>query len=500
MNLNIRLKLGLLNNIRFALLAVVVATSACAKPADVDEELNPVDLPIDERVIDRLESMPRSFAPVIGEAQKAVVSVHTAKVVKVLNSTGGLSREEELMRRFFNLPVPRQQTPSSEDDYKEQRVPQGVGSGVIVREDGYILTNNHVVTSGGKDVVDEVFVLLNDGRELQAEVVGHDERTDIAVLKVDAQDLPFLPIADSDNIAIGDIVFAIGNPMGVGQTVTQGIVSATERAIGIYGPAGYENFIQTDASINPGNSGGALIDVDGRLIGINSAILSQSGGNIGIGFAIPSNLSVAITSQLTAFGEVRRGFLGVQISELDADMAEAFGLDSTDGALIEEVVEGKPAEVAGLLKGDVIVMLNGKKIKSANQLRIKIGQIAPGSEIDIVYVRDGKEHTVSVSVADMESASSLIGGNILEGISTQLVNDELRSTYGLAKDIDGLVIVDVDQSSGYARKLRKGMVIIEINGRVIDSEESARDALGQGINRLYVYDRGRVGYIAIRVP
>lgn len=498
---NTRSKYGMSKYIRLALISVVAATSACAKSVDVEAAEEPIALNVDERLIDRMELLPKSFAPIIGEAKKAVVSVHTAKVVKVMNSNGNnLSPEEEMMRRFFGLPAPRQQRPSNEDDFKEQRVPQGVGSGVIVREDGYILTNSHVITGKGEEVADEVLVRLNDGRELQATVVGHDPRTDVAVLKVEVDGLPVLPIADSDNIETGDIVFAIGNPMGVGQTVTQGIVSATERAIGIYGPGGYENFIQTDASINPGNSGGALIDVDGRLIGINSAILSQSGGNIGIGFAIPSNLSVAITGQLTAFGEVRRGFLGVQISDLDPDMAEASGLESTDGAMIDKVVEGKPAENAGLKHGDVIVSLNGKKIKSANQLRIKVGQIVPGSEVEIVYMRDGEENTVSVNVEDMAVANALVGGEVLEGVNTQIVDDELRSRYGLAKEINGLAVVSVDQSSMYARKLREGMVIIEINGNEVRSQEEAREALGSGVNRLYVYERSRVGYIAIRVP
>ncbi|MCH6257014.1 Do family serine endopeptidase [Puniceicoccaceae bacterium K14] len=498
MNIKLLSKFDILKSSRFLVIAVLAATNACAKPVADEKEMTQIDLPVDEEIIDRLAPQPRSFAPIIGDAQKAVVSVYTANVVKVVNSAS--SREEEMLRRFFGMPSPRQQQPSDDEDYKEQRVPQGIGSGVIVREDGYVLTNSHVITSQNNEIADEVLVMLNDGRELQAEVIAKDDRTDVAILKVDATDLPYLSIADSDNIEIGDIVFAIGNPMGVGQTVTQGIVSATERSIGIYGPGGYENFIQTDASINRGNSGGALIDVDGRLIGINSAILSQTGGSVGIGFAIPSNLAVAITGQLTKFGEVRRGFLGVQISDLSPELAESFELDSTDGAVVDKVIEGLPAEAAGILNGDVIISVNGKKVKSRNQLRIKIGQIVPGTEVEIGYIRDGEKHTVLVNVGDMAEAGSTVSGKIMEGVSTQLVNDELRDEYGISKNVEGIVITDVDPGVGYARKLREGMVIIEINGRPVESEEAARDALRSGVNRFYVYDRGQVGYVAIRIP
>lgn len=473
----------------------LLSSGACAQTAETGQA---IDLPVDERAIERDGFLPRSFAPIIKEAQSAVVSVHTSKVVRVVNSTGPLSPEEELLRRFFGLPAPRQ-APQGEEEFEEQRIPHGVGSGVIVRADGYILTNSHVVTGGGQEMADEVLVRLNDGRELPAKVVGSDPRTDVAVLKIEAQGLTAIPIADSENIAIGDIVFAIGNPLGIGQTVTQGIVSATERAIGIYGPRGYENFIQTDASINPGNSGGALIDIEGRLVGINSAILSQSGGNIGIGFAIPSNLAVAITGQLTAYGEARRGFLGVQISDLTPDMAEAFGLDSTDGALVDKVEEGTPAAKAGIANGDVIVEVDGRPVRSANQLRIRIGQIAPGASVEISYVRGGKPGVATVEVGDQERAGALFGGQFLEGVAAQPVDDELRTRYGITRDVAGVVVTRVEATSEYSRSLREGMVIMEVNGVQVETLAEASKALQEGVNRLYVFDRGRVGYVAVRV-
>jgi len=480
--------------LRVGLMILLAVAPACAKSSE-DDLREAIDLRIDERTIERDGLVPRSFAPMIGAAKDAVVSVHTARVVRVFNSQGPRSREEEMLRRFFGLPTP-QQAPR-EEDIEEQRVPQGVGSGVIVREDGYILTNSHVIAGQNGEVADEVLVRLTDGRELPAEVLGRDPKTDIAVLKINAEELPTLSLADSDNIEVGDIVFAVGNPMEVGQTVTQGIISATGRSIGIYGREGYENFIQTDASINPGNSGGALIDIDGRLIGINSAILSRSGGNVGIGFAIPTNLAVAITGQLTAFGEVKRGFLGVQPADLDPDMAEAFGLDSTNGALIENVEEGTAAERAGLEIGDVIIEIDGRKVRNANQLRIQIAQLRPDSEIEITYVREGERNTAMVAIGD--KAAALYAGGILDGVSVQPVDEELRDRYGYPDDLTGLFIGELDPSSPYARRLREGMVIIEVNGVPARSVEVAQEAFRPGVNRLYVYDRGRVGFLALRM-
>ena len=459
-------------------------------------QAKPLNLEIESSSIDRGDRfMPHSYANMLNRATPSVVSVYTARIVKVARSSGG-SPEEEMLRRFFGIPIPRQ---DNNEPPEERRVPQGIGSGVIVSEDGYILTNNHVVSSEKGEDADEVLVRLNDDRELEAEIVGRDPLTDIAILKVNAAELPAVQIADSDNIAVGDVVFAIGNPMGVGLTVTQGIVSATKRSIGIYGDNGYESFIQTDASINPGNSGGALIDSEGRLIGINSAILSRSGGNIGIGFAIPSNLAVNISRQLADSGEVRRGFLGVGISDLTPDMAEAFGLEGTKGVLINEVEKDSAADRGGVERGDVVLEVDGKAVESANEFRIRIGYTLPGEKVKLLLARDGKRKTVDVEVGQASDRFAVSANELLEGVEVSELERDVRNEYRLPDDLDGLIVTKVDPDSPHARSMREGMVIVEINDREVETVREARDALVSGINKLYVYSRGRVGYVAIRI-
>ena len=478
----------------FASAGVLLAFAAVF--ANPDESRETLDLAVDHTPINRSAATgPVSYAPMLEKAQETVVAVYTADVVRVVRSSA--TPQDDMLRRFFGLPAPRGREEGSA--VEERRVPQGVGSGVIVREDGYIITNNHVVSDQRGEAADEVLVRLNDGRELSAEIVGRDPKTDVAVLKVEATGLPAAPIADSEEIKVGDIVFAIGNPMGIGLTVTSGIVSATDRAIGIYGRDGYEDFIQTDASINQGNSGGALVDVQGRLIGINSAILSRSGGNIGIGFAIPSNLAVNITRQLTESGEVQRGFIGVSISELTPDMAEAFGLDSTKGVLIEEVIEGLPAEKAGLERGDVIVKIDGKIIESSNELRLEVAQRPPGSSLEVLAVRDGKKKTFSINVGDQSNKLGSTGDELVPGVNAAPVDEATRRELGLPGRLSGLTITKVDPTSRYARRLTEGMVILEINDQQVNSLSDGREAMRQGANKLYVYHEGRTGYLAVRV-
>jgi Do/DeqQ family serine protease len=457
----------------------------------------PLELPVDGREIDRAAAAPPvSYAAMLEKTTPAVVAVHTAEVVRVVRSSG--MPQDDILRRFFGLPTPRQR-PLTEDDVEEQRVPQGVGSGVIVSKDGYILTNNHVVMDQRGGDADEVLVQLNDGRELPAEIVGRDPKSDVALIKVDAKDLPAIRITDSDHCKVGDIVFAIGNPMGVGLTVTQGIVSATGRSIGIYGREGYENFIQTDASINRGNSGGALVDIEGRLLGINSAILSLTGGNMGIGFAIPSNMAVSVAGQLTEFGEVRRGFLGVSISEISPDMAEAFGLENAAGVLVDEVEKESPADKAGLKRGDVIRKINGKPSGSPNELRLRVAQAPPGSRIRLDVVRDGEAMELKAEVVDRSQVLGGIGNEWLDGVTVGSLDGELRENLGIPERVQGVVIREVDPSSGYARFLRPGLVIMEVNDRRVQSVDEAKRALRPGVNKLYVYDRGRTGYLALRL-
>ncbi len=455
-------------------------------------------LEIDAASIERaLMPSLNSYAPVLREVTPAVVSVYTAKVVRFVRQQGPRTREEEMLRRFFGYPVPRRR-PITEEDIEERKVPQGVGSGVIVTADGYILTNNHVVTDERGNDADEVLVRLTDGSEYGAIIVGRDPNTDIAVLKIDAQGLPTANLANSDNLEVGDIVFAIGNPLGVGTTVTQGIISATGRAIGIYGEKGYEDFIQTDASINLGNSGGALVDTKGRLIGVNSAILSQTGGNIGIGFSIPTNLVSAVASQLVRFGEVRRGYLGVSTSDLTTEMAEAFDLKTTKGALVNQVEEEGPAALAGIQRGDVITRIDGRPVENTYELRLQVAQLLPGTEIEFDYYREGQRYKTSVLLGDQESLYSTTE-DILEGVTVSGLTEENRTLYSVPEDISGVIITEVASDSSYARYFRAGMIFLEINDNKVRTAEEAKNALQRGVNKLYVYNQGQAGYLALRI-
>jgi len=483
--------------IRTGLLVVgiLMGPVACAENQDHEAEFR---VTIDHAPVERNNpTRIASYSDVLKLATPAVISVHTARVVKIVRGGHGLSPHEELLRRFFGLPLPERRAPTVE----ERRVPQGIGSGVVITTDGYIITNNHVVSDGRGGPADEILVQLHDGRELPASIVGRDPRTDVAVLKVDATGLPTVQISDSDTIEVGDIVFAIGNPLGVGLTVTQGIVSATRRRLGIYGEEGYESFIQTDASINPGNSGGALIDTEGRLLGLNSAILSQSGGSIGIGFAIPSNLVVTIMTQLVAHGEVKRGMLGFSFGDLNPDLAEAFGLSSTEGVLIERVEPGSPADQAGLQHGDIVLMVNDKPMVNANELRLVLGQTLPGTRLVFDVVRDGDPITLTAIVADIDQgAEAAAGGSLLEGVQVAPLSEEVRSTFGLPDGLTGLAIITVNRDSSLRHYLREGMVLVEINDHAVTDLDQARILLRRGVNKFYVYDRGRTGYFAVRIP
>src|SRR5438477_1172751 len=299
--------------------------------------------------------------------------------------------DDPFFRRFFGSPF---------DDNGGRRQPRtfkerSLGSGVIVTKDGYILTNNHV-----EDGADEIKVARDkDKKQFTAKVIGRDPRTDIAVLKIDAKDLPFITFADSDKIEVGDVVLALGNPFGIGQTVTMGIVSATGR--GGMGIEDYEDFIQTDAAINPGNSGGALVDAEGRLVGLNTAILSRSGGSQGVGFAIPANLARSVMDQLIKSGKVERGFLGVGIQDLTPELARQFNVKDTQGALVSSVTPDSPADKAGLKSGDVIVEFNGRAVPDSRHLKLQVAETAPGSSTPVRVMRDGVNKMLSLTVKAM---------------------------------------------------------------------------------------------------
>jgi len=425
-----------------------------------------------------------SYADVVEPVQKAVVSVVSTKIVR--------QRINPMLRQLYGDQIP------SERDSKEQ----GLGSGVIISPDGYILTNNHVV-----DGADELKVQLPDEREFVAKVIGADPKTDIAVIKIEADTLPTVTLTDSDRLRVGDVVFAVGNPLGVGETVTMGIISAKGRNIGILDDVqGYEDFIQTDAAINMGNSGGPLVDAKGRLIGINSAILSPSRGSIGIGFAVPINLAASIMHSLIETGAVARGFLGIAVDPVTPDMTEAFGLkQDMKGVVINNVDPDTPAARAGLKHGDVILSIDGKVVASRVELRLMISQKAPDSIVKIKYLRRVKdqpaeEHTIDVKLA--KKTDELAGQNeILKGVTVEPLTDDLRRSLGITDDriTEGLVITNVDETSAYSDRLREKMVILQINRIDITDQASAIAALRPGHNILFVYRRGGFTYIPIDV-
>jgi len=322
-----------------------------------------------------------TVAPELAQVTPAVVNISTRHQVPVRQNP---LLQDPFFRRFFGLP---------EFETPPPRQVLSAGSGVIVDADrGLVLTNNHVI-----DNADQIAVSLYDGRQEPAEVVGTDPATDIALLRVSGGNLQEAPLGDSSLLQVGDLVFAIGNPFGLGQTITSGIISALGRS-GI-NQGGYEDFIQTDASINPGNSGGALVNSRGELIGINTAILSRSGGNIGIGFAVPVNLARAVMEQLVAYGSVERGRIGVSIQNLTPDLADAFGLNTLNGALITAIERGSPAEHAGLQRGDLVIALNGREVRNATDLRNRIGLVRVGERVTMTIIRDGRQRNLDLRVS-----------------------------------------------------------------------------------------------------
>lgn len=376
-----------------------------------------------------------SLAPLVEAATPAVVNIRVRQTVSTTQPFA-----DDAFRRFFGIP--------------EGRGPRQIasaGSGVIVDAgSGYILTNHHVVEDA-----DEIQISLFDGQLLDAEIIGSDAATDIAVLKVDADDLTEMPIGDSSTVRVGDFVIAIGNPFGLGHTVTSGIVSALGRTgIG----DGLEDFIQTDASINPGNSGGALVNMHGELVGINSAIISRTGGNVGIGFAVPTEIASSIMNQILDFGEVRRGLLGVSISPIDAAAAEALNAAVDSGALITEVVPESAAEKAGLQVQDIIVEVDSKKISSARELSNAIGLMTAGDKVSIKFIRDGKSRTARAELGQ-RTATITLGGDIHEGLAGAefATNSVATSRIGIE-----VTAVEID-SPAAQRGLRDGDVIIAVN-------------------------------------
>ncbi len=411
-----------------------------------------------------------SYADLISQVAPAVVTIRSQQMVRQTQ----MPMDDELFRRFFGDRMPRMQP--------RPRPSSGLGSGVVVTADGYVLTNEHVVGAAQKIVVE-----LGDGRSFDAKLVGADKPSDLAVLKIAAVGLTTLPLGNSDAARVGDVVFAVGNPLGIGQSVTMGIISAKGRVSGS-GEGAFEDFIQTDAPINQGNSGGALVNTRGELVGINSQILSPVGYNIGIGFAVPANMARNVMDQLVTTGTVKRGMLGVTVQSVDADMAKSLGLSQVSGAIVSDVNPDSPAAQAGLKAGDVILALNGKTVDSSNSLRNHIAPLGPDATVTLRIARDGSERDVTVKLAELQSDRSASSARRPDGsaergtfgMSVQPLTPDLARRLGVEGE-NGVAIVDVDPEGAAAQAgLREGDVITRANGKAVTSAAELRAAIESG--------------------
>jgi len=427
---------------------------------------------------------PPSFADLAEKLGPTVVNIYTKKVLKGKSAFHGQMPDDlpDFFKKFFDIP---RQGPGS-------RKVMSLGSGVIISSDGYIVTNNHVI----KDA-EEISVRLTDFEEFEAKIVGRDPKTDVALIKIKpGKKLPFATFGDSAKLRVGEWVIAIGNPFGFENTVTAGIVSAKGRNIG---NSPYENFIQTDASINMGNSGGPLFNMEGKLVGINSAIYSRDGGNIGLGFAIPANMVHNVVEQLKKHGKVIRGWLGVMVQHVNADLAKEFGLDRPKGALVGEVIKGSPAEKAGIKQGDIIVRFMDHEIKQMSELPAIVAQTPVGTRARVVVIRKGKEKTLTVKIGRLKEEMLDSGDSEATetskdlGITVQEITPEIAKSMNL-KDDKGLVITDVTPGSpAYDARITPGEVILQVNQHDVKTLEDYRKAMKRvkkGDNVLFLIRKG----------
>jgi serine protease Do len=442
---------------------------------------------VSEEAVEILSSVGKAMVEVTNAVKPAVVNISTTRNIRIKGHAGPFF-DDPFLRRFFGDEFFRQF-----NEPREQRT-TSLGSGVIVDGGGYILTNNHVI----KDA-EEIKVTLSDNREFDGKVIGTDPKTDLAVIKIDAKDLPTIKWGDSDKLQVGEPVIAVGSPYGLNQTVTFGIVSAKGRAnVRI---SDYEDFIQTDAAINPGNSGGPLINIRGQLVGINTAIFSTTGGYQGIGFAIPSSMAKIVLESLIKEGKVVRGWLGVTIQPVTKAIAEQFKLAREEGVLVSDVMAESPAAKAGLQRGDVIIEYEGKKAGDPAELRNMVAATPPGTKVTLKIVRDGKEKSVAVTIAELSEGPEGLAGqadNALRGVNVQDITPELRKNLDIPQRVTGVIVTDVEEDVG----LLRGDLIMEVNRVSIQSVEDYSKVVSEigpeSDVLLLVYRNGRVFYLTIQ--
>ena len=447
-------------------------------------------------------SLTQGFADVIQPILPAVVNIQVTASVQNTRQRPPLPNLPEEFRRFFGDPFG-----NGEQQQPRERRERGLGSGVIVSPEGYILTNNHVVENAA-----DITVKLNDKREFKAKLIGADPRSDLAVVQIQAPGLTAIKLGDSARLRVGDLVLAIGNPFGLDETVTMGIVSATGRRNAQIAPeGGYADFIQTDAAINPGNSGGALVNARGELVGINTAIYSGSGGNLGIGFAIPVNMARGIMEQILKTGKVSRGYLGISIQPVNTELAQVFKLPSTDGALIGDVSADSPGAKAGLQKGDVVVGLNGQAVADPEDLRLRVSQMAPGTSVKLDVMRDGQKRQMTATLMELpETVERASGGRDnapapaetgLEGLQVSTLTSDIAQQLSLPAGVRGVVVTSVDPDSKAADAgIQSGDVIQEVNRKPVANLEQFRAAVREAGNApilLLVNHGGQTGYSVI---
>lgn len=500
-------KIGNYKVLSFIIIASLLVMSGCKSnllagedvPAAQPQQQTPA--PAAPVVVDGMRT---SYADVVDKTSPAVIRIDAERKTKASPQQFPFADDPQFREFFKNFP--QQQQPQ-----QRPQIQRGLGSGVIISADGTVLTNHHVI-----DGAEKITVTMNDNKTFDAKVVGSDPPSDLAVLKIEGENLPFLNLGNSDNVRVGDIVLAIGNPLGIGQTVTAGIISAKGRRTGL-SDGSFEDFLQTDAPINRGNSGGALVNLNGELIGINSQILSSGndGGSIGIGFSIPSNMAKSVMEQLLKDGKVHRGLLGVNIQNITNDTAKALELKDTKGVLVSNVQPGSAAEKAGIKRGDIITAINGDKIEDSNTLRNKVAGTQPGTEIKLTVLRDGNQEELTATLDEFKSQGvkpdeetdengknqdkSEQNGKL--GLSLQPLTPDAIKQLDLPADSKGLVVTEVDPNGAAAEEgIARGDVILEINKKPVSTIEDVQSALEKAGDRpilLLVTRKGQTIYLTI---